>query len=80
MEERHFVLYWNEHTDERKDRNEVIKTFRAEEILADGKRKTVYSDICFQTNDISPALHSVFKRVVPKQSKRRVWRAGRRAA
>lgn len=80
MLERHFVIYKNEHTEKRHGQNEMIQTMRVEEIMADGKRKTVYSDIRLYNGSIPPELCSVFKKVVPKKSERRGWRSGRRAA
>lgn len=80
MEERQFILYQNEHTDHRDGQTEVIKTLRVEEILADGKRKTVYSDIHFHNESIPPVMRSVFQKVASKQAEHRVRRIERRAA
>ncbi len=80
MEERHFILYQNEHTEHQGEQTEVIQTLRVEEIMADGNRKTVYSDIHLHNESVPPVIRSVFKRLIPKQTERRVWRSGRRAA
>jgi len=80
MQEQHFIIYRNEHTENRHGKNEVIQTVRVEEILTDGKRQTVYSDIRFYNGNVTPALCGVLKRIVPKKSERRGWRSGKGAA
>ena len=39
MEERHFILYQNEHTDYQGGQTEVMKSLRVEEVMADGETK-----------------------------------------
>lgn len=80
MEERHFILYQNKHTNYQGGHAEVIKNLRVEEVMADGKRKTVYSEILFHNESISPVMRSIFQKVVSKQAKRQVWHAERRVA
>ncbi len=80
MEERHFILYQNEHTDYQGGQTEVMKSLRVEEVMADGKRKIVYSDNHFHNESIPPVMRSVFQKVVSKHAKCRVWRIGRRTA
>ncbi len=76
MEERHFILYQNEHNEQ----SEVMKTRRVEEVMADGKRRIVYSDIHFHNEKLSPTMCRIFKSIFPKQSKSRVWRTGKKVA
>ena len=80
MEERHFILYQNKHINYQGGQAEVIKTLSVEEVMSDGKRKTVYSDILFHNESNSPVMRSIVQKVVPKQSERRVWHIERRAA
>lgn len=80
MEERHFILYQNEHKEYQGEQAEVIRTLRVEEVMADGERKTVYSDIHFYNESIPPVMRELVNKVIPKKPERRVRRFGRRAA
>lgn len=80
MQKRHFIIYRNEHTESQNGQSEVVQTVRVEEILADGKRKTVYSNVHFYNSDFPPVMREFAEKAVPKKSERRTRRFGRGAA
>ena len=73
MKKQHFIIYRNEHTESRNGQSEVVRAVRVEEILADGKRRTMYSNVHFYNSDFPD-------KAVPKTTERRPRRFGRRAA
>lgn len=80
MKEQHFIIYRNEHTESRNGQSEVVRTVRVEEILADGKRKTVYSNVHFYNSEFPLVMCGLADKAVPKTSEGRPRRFGRRAA
>lgn len=80
MDERHFILYQDKYTDYQNKAPEVLTAIRVKEILPNGKQKTVYSDIHFCSDSISPSVQKALKSIVSKQAKHRVWSIGRKVA
>ena len=80
MLEQHFIIYRNEHTESRNGQSEVLQTIRVEEIMTDGKRKTVYTNIRFHNDSFPPVMRTLVNKLNLQKTERRVRRFGRRAA
>lgn len=70
MKKQHFIIYRNEHTESRNGQSEVVRAVRVEEILADGKRRTMYSNVHFYNSDFPPVMRELADKAVPKTTER----------
>ncbi len=69
MKKQHFIIYRNEHTESRNGQSEVVRAVRVEEIPADGKRRTMYSNVHFYNSDFPPVMRESQDKAVLKNNR-----------
>lgn len=77
MKERHFVITQSECRATVGGVKGVIKTIKTDEILPNGKKRTVHAKFQFEPKQ---KKHSVFRENTPKQNSKGIRQSKRRAA